>query len=55
MTYNITIPRGQNIGQTIINKLIALNVYPHNEIKTITVSRDTVNKVNKANIILKTN
>lgn len=40
----ITTPRGQNVGQNILNNLISTGLYNHIDIKTVNTERDPINK-----------
>lgn len=42
----ITVPRGQNIGKTVIKDLESNLLYKRVDIKTIHTVRDVINKVN---------
>ena len=50
MTTTITIHRGQNIGSTIIETLKEQLLWNNINITHIDVTRDTVNKVNNAQL-----
>jgi len=54
MTHNITIPRGQNIGRTIINDLKASYPYQALNIATFDIKRDVKAKTIKVTLTLKT-
>lgn len=42
----ITVPRGHNIGYTVLDNLTKTGLYNHIDIKTINTERDLVNKSN---------
>jgi hypothetical protein len=46
----ITIPRGQNIGKAIKDYFITKTLYKYIDFTSILVKRDTVNKVNIAEV-----